>query len=170
MFTSQRCYAVRSSEQNQHLQFLETTADRINSAALSIPPPKCSRLSGSLSTTNWTSWIREFVSLIVHSTLAADLRCSLFTHWRTESWRDIFMESKWKRSLVSRLDRGDASRSRFLTANSIVFWLKLCFSPAGKTDQLWTPLHKKVLTPTRDELLENPRARSAKLRCAFKNY
>lgn len=34
---------------------------------------------------------------------------------------------------------------------------------------LWTPLNKKVILPTEQEIESNPRARSAKLRVAVKN-
>ena len=33
----------------------------------------------------------------------------------------------------------------------------------------WTPLNKKVILPTDEEIESNPRSRSAKLRVAFKN-
>lgn len=35
--------------------------------------------------------------------------------------------------------------------------------------KLWTPLNKKVILPTDDEIHANPRSRSAKLRVAVKN-
>lgn len=34
---------------------------------------------------------------------------------------------------------------------------------------LWTPLNKKVLVPSGEEIAKNPRSRSAKLRVAIKN-
>lgn len=36
-------------------------------------------------------------------------------------------------------------------------------------DKKWTPLNKHVLVPSFEEVKENPRSRSAKLRCAIRN-
>ncbi len=37
------------------------------------------------------------------------------------------------------------------------------------THKLWTPINRKVILPTKQEIEQNPRSRSAKLRVAIKN-
>jgi 16S rRNA C1402 N4-methylase RsmH len=104
----------------------------------------------------------------IHSFLRPGGRLAVISF---HSLEDRIVKSHFNEINLTMDESDEIEESRFSKKRRIKFkFNQISESEKKKLYQnLWTPLNRKVILPTELEIERNPRARSAKLRVAFKN-